>query len=604
MPNHLFSPLGKVTRGFIFSFILISLFSITAPPLQAQIFPKEQQEEQEPEWPEDLYGRRTPRGAVSGFITAVAEGDYERAGNFLNLEQASVTLEAAELARVLENFLNRSGQIFPYSWISAETSGRTEDELPSDLDKIGNITIEGENVDLYLEKTTGPDGGPVWMISSATVEKLDTYSDLSETELLADRILPDVLKRYEWNGVSAGQWLMMIILAGLSFLIVWGLLKLLFLVIPKIFPQAGKEPAAGVISAFALPVRLYLAVLLFVYISQETGISIIARQKFSGITLIIGMIAFLILLWRLSEYIGRFSKHKMDIRGNVSGLSVVLFLQRAAKVAIVIFGIIALLDTVGVDVTTGLAALGIGGIALALGAQKTVENFVGSVTVITDQPVRVGDFCKVGNIMGTVEKIGMRSTRIRTLDRTLVTIPNGQFSSENIENYAHRDKFRFHSILGLRYETSPEQLRYLLVELRAALYAHPMVSPDPARVRFIGLGADSLQLEIFSFITVASYDEFLEVREDLLLQMMDIVGESGTGFAFPSQTVYFARDTGLSEEKTKKAEEKVRQWREKEELQIPQFDPEKMEDLKGKTSYPPEGSSKRRIENTGKIPGL
>lgn len=591
-------------NGRLKIFLVVFLF-FASPVLQAQLLPQEQQEEQkEDEWPDDAFGRRTPRGSVSGFISAVAEGDYEKAGNYLNVAQASVRLEPAELAEVLENFLNRRGQIFPYSWISAETTGRTEDGLPPDLDKIGNLTIEGENIDLYLESIPDPAGAPVWLFSSATLEKIETYKEWSGSELFADRILPEVLKKNEWNGVPAGQWLLLVLLAALSFFVVRGLLKILIFLIPKIYPKAGKEPAAGVIRAFALPVSLYLAVLLFVYLSQETGISIIARQKFSGITMIIGLLAFLILLWQLSEFIGRFSRHKMDIRGNVSGLSVVLFLQRAAKVAIVIFGIIAVLGIMGVDVTTGLAALGIGGIALALGAQKTVENFVGSVTVISDQPVRVGDFCKVGSIMGTVEKIGMRSTRIRTLDRTIVTIPNGQFSSENIENFAHRDKFRFYTVLGLRYETSPEQLRYLLVKLREVLYAHPMVSPDPARVRFIGLGADSLQLEVFAFITVASFDEFLEVREDLLLQMMDVVEESGSGFAFPSQTVYFGRDSGLSEEKTKKAEETVRQWREKEELQIPQFDPETLEEIRGKTPYPPQGSSKRRNEGTGRIPGL
>ncbi|SDL56105.1 MscS family membrane protein [Salinimicrobium catena] len=597
-------PLTAVHNSF-FALLLFFTLLISFPlGTQAQLVPERQKDEQVPDWGEDRFGRRTPRGTISGFINAVAEKDYEKAGNFLNMEQASVEADGQELSRVLEKFLDRRGQIFPYSWISADMGGRIDDDLPPSLDRVGSISAEGETIDLYVEETKDENGAPVWLISSATIEKLHAIRDLSDTNMLIDRIMPPVLENYEWGGVSVGQWLMMVLLAALSYLLAWSFLKILFYLVPKIYSKAGEEPAAGIIKAFGLPIRLYLAVWLLVYLSQEVGISIIVRQKFSGITLVIGWLAFLILLWRLSEFISRFSQHRMNLRGNISGLSVVLFLQRAAKVAIVIVGIIAILGAVGVDVTTGLAALGIGGIALALGAQKTIENFVGSVTVITDQPVRVGDFCKVGNTMGTVEKIGMRSTRIRTLDRTLVTIPNGQFSSENIENYAHRDKFRFYSILGLRYETSPEQIRYLLVELRSALYAHPLVSPDPARVRFVGLGADSLQLEIFAFITVATYDEFLEVREDLLLQMMDIVGESGTGFAFPSQTIYFGRDSGLSSEKTQHAEEKVKEWRKKGELQIPKFDPEKVEELKGKSTYPPEGSAQQKNESSGRIPGL
>jgi MscS family membrane protein len=289
----------------------------------------------------------------------------------------------------------------------------------------------------------------------------------------------------------------------------------------------------------------------------------------------------------------------MSARGNISGVSVALFLKRAAKIAIVVFGVIAILGAVGVDITTGLAALGIGGLALALGAQKTIENFVGSVTLITDQPIRVGDFCKVGDTMGTVEKIGMRSTRIRTLDRTLVTIPNGEFSSSKIENFAHRDRFWFHPIISLRYESTPDQIRYLLVELRAILYAHPMVTSDPARVRFIELGADSINLEVFTYVKATTFDEFLEVKEDLLLRIMDIVGESGSGFAFPSQTIYFGKDTGISKDKSKKAEEKVREWKEKGDLQLPKFDPDRIKEIEDKLPYPPEGSAEQKQKNTG-----
>ena len=567
------------------------------PPAQ-----NETEEETEPEWPEDPLDRRTPRGAISGFIGAVADRDYSQASRYLDLNENIAQEEGERLAMVLQRLLDRGGNIMPYSWISDETSGRSDEELPPEFDRIGTVVANGEEIDLFLEQTKGPEGGPIWLISSETVQSIAAVT--IEDALLVERIMPDFLKENFWGGVPAGQWIAVLILAILAYLLSWSIVFIIRLLIRKFWRKARTEPTAGIIKALALPFMLYMAVLVFVSFSQEIGISIILRQRFSGITVIIGLLAFLILLWRLTGFIGSFTKHRMDLRGNLSGVSIVLFLQRAAKIAIVVFGIIAILGTLGVDITTGLAALGIGGIALALGAQKTIENFVGSVTVITDQPVRVGDFCKVGSTVGVVEKIGMRSTRIRTLDRTIVTIPNGQFSSESIENYAHRDRFWFHPVFGLRYETTPEQIRYLLVELRAVLYAHPMVSPDPARVRFVGLGADSINLEVFSYILVTTYDEFLEVKEDLLLQMMDVVNESGTGFAFPSQTIYFGRDAGLSEEKSQQAEEKVKEWREKGELQIPQFDPERIEQIKDKTPYPPPGSAKRKDVGTGRIPGL
>ena len=283
----------------------------------------------------------------------------------------------------------------------------------------------------------------------------------------------------------------------------------------------------------------------------------------------------------------------MELRSNPSGLSVILFLERAAKIALVIFGIIAILSTFGIDITTGLAALGIGGIALALGAQKTVENFVGSVTLIADRPIRVGDFCRVGQITGTIEKIGIRSTNIRTLDRTLVTIPNGLFSSETIENFAFRDKFRMISTLNFRYESSPDQIRYLLAEFRKILYSHPKVYEEPSRVRFVNFGAHSLDIEIFAYIVADNNNEFLEIREDIMLRIMEVVKQSGTGFAFPSQTLYFAKDDGLDKENSKSTDETVEQWRVKKEMPLPRFTEEQIDNLKNKIDYPPEGSSSK-----------
>ena len=164
--------------------------------------------------------------------------------------------------------------------------------------------------------------------------------------------------------------------------------------------------------------------------------------------------------------------------------------------------------------------------------------------MIADQPLRVGDFCEVDGTTGTVEQIGMRSTRLRTGDRTLVVIPNGQLASQKIENYAHRDRLLFNPAFNVRYETTPNQMRDLLDALRTILRSHSLVNPDPARVRFTGLTTDSLTIEVYSYIDTRDYSEFLEVQEDLTLRIMEAVAASGTDFAFPSQTIYMAKDTG------------------------------------------------------------
>ena len=574
-------------------FLTLFLLFVFATPVHAQLLPNDTTgntgETAGPAWPEDSLGRRTPRGTVNGFIKAVADEDYARAAQFLNLDPALKKQNEAQLARSLQHLLDKSGSIVPYSWISNTPDGLEGDNLGPALDRVGTATVDGETFDLLVERTEGPAGGPIWLFSEQTVQKIPLITD-EDTGPLVNRVLPAFLKDIKWSGVPAGHWLSIFVLLVLAYLVAWSITAIFLFLIPLVWRKARTEPTNGVIRAFGLPVRLYVTVWIFVVASQAIGISIIVRQRLSEVTIIVGLLALLILLWRLSGFISGYSEKRMTKRGNMAAVSAVLFLNRFAKISIVVFGIIAILYTFGFDVTTGLAALGIGGLALALGAQKTVENFVGSVTLIADQPVRVGDFCKVGDTVGTVEQIGMRSTRIRTLDRTIVTIPNGDFSSQRIENYAHRDNFWFHPKFGLRFETTPEQIRYLLVELRTILYAHPKVDSEPARVRFVEIGADSLNLEIFAYVHAGDFSEFLEIKEDLMLRMMDVIEASGTGFAFPSQTLYLARDKGVSDEKTKEAEERVRKWREASELQIPNFAYDRIQDLRNTIIYPPEGA--------------
>lgn len=546
--------------SFLACFLLLNLSTA-----RAQVFPDTTaQAEKTPvrEFPEDTLNRRTPRGTVNGFLRAVAEEDLSTASKYLNLE--NVEEDGESLVRVLQRLLDRGGQIMPYSWIKDDPEGRVDDDLPPGVDRIGTVNVEGESMDLYVEQTEDAMGDPIWLFSSDTVREIAAL-EIQET-LLVERILPDYLQRNTWAGIPAGQWLLMILLIIPAYLISWLIVWFLKFLLRLSWPRARTETTQGIIHAFALPIRIYLSVWLFIFLSQEVGISILLRQRFSGITLIIGIVALLILLWQLTNFISSFSRRHMDLRGLVSWVSIILFLRRVIKVAIIVFGAIAILDAIGFDVTTGLAALGIGGLALALGAQKTVENFVGGVSLISDQPIRVGDFCKVGEVVGTVESIGMRSTRIRTNERTVVTIPNRELTSKNIENLSQRDKFLFQTILGVRQETTIEQIQYLLVELKAILEANSFVDPDPARVRLLGFGESTSNLEIFSFINAANFDQFLKVREEILIKMFIAIQECGTDLAFPSQTLYFTKDQGVSEEKKEEIRKKVENWKEQNKL--------------------------------------
>ncbi len=247
-------------------------------------------------------------------------------------------------------------------------------------------------------------------------------------------------------------------------------------------------------------------------------------------------------------------------------------------------------DRLGVPVYGIVAGLGVGGLAIALAAQPTIENLLGGLSLFADKPVRVGDVCKYGDAVGTVEAIGIRSTRIRGADRTLTTIPNAALAKMPIVNFTRRDQMLIQTVIGLRYETSPEQLRYVLVKLRELLLGHPRVHPDPARARLIGFGANSLDIEVFAYVVTTDWSEFLGIREDILLRVMDIVDQGGTAFASPSQTLYLSRDDP-DERKTQAAEASVREWRDKGALPFPNFSPEQAARIRGSIAFPPPGST-------------
>jgi len=577
-------------KTYIKYLALFSVLLFGTNNINAQLLPSTSEVKEEVKIPDDSLGRRNPRGTVNGFLKAVSEQNYFRASQYLYLKRSfRKTKERERIVKLMQNLLDQSGNIIPTSLISNKNTGNIDDDLEPELELVGTLKINEKEVNLYVENNEKSDAPPIWLFSEETVSAIAAVK--IDDNLLVNKILPESLKERLLAGVPIGQWLIIIILIAGAYFLSWGIISLITFLITKLWKKSRIEPTRGVIEALSLPIQLYVALWVFIDFSQRVGISIIIRQRFSYLTVTVGIVAFLMLLWRITDFVSELSKNRMTVRGRVSTISVILFLRRTFKVAIFVFGGIAILGAIGIDVTTGLAALGIGGIALALGAQKTVENFVGSVTLVIDQPIRVGDYCRINDIKGTVEQIGMRSTKVRTGERTVVTIPNGLLSAANIENYAFRDRFYFNTILEFRSETTPDQIRFLLVEIRSILFSHPMVNSNDANVRFIGIGTTSLKLEIISYINVISNDTFLEIREDLLLRIMDVISKSGTRLAFPSQTLYFAKDDGISDEKSKIISEKVKTWKENEDLQVPRFSQEKIAEIEDSIVYPPEGAA-------------
>jgi len=342
------------------------------------------------------------------------------------------------------------------------------------------------------------------------------------------------------------------------------------------------------------PVRLGVGTLLVSTGLYALRLALPVQSVLVGITKALLTIAFTWLVLRLIDATARVMTARWVARGQIAAISVVPLARRALKVFAALLALLAVFQNLGFNATGILAGLGIGGLAVALAAQRSLENLFGGLSLIADQPVRVGDMCRFGSQEGTLEDIGLRSTRVRTLDRTIVTIPNADFCTMQIENLAARDRMRLTTTIGLRCETTPDQLRWVLVELKRLLLSHPKVSPDPARVRFTKLGASSLDIEIFAFVKTGDGDEFLAVQEDLLLRVMDIVAASGTGFAYPAQLAYTAADGGIDAERRKAAEAAVASWRDAGTLPLPDMPPDRAKELEGTLSWPPDGAPRPR----------
>ena len=274
--------------------------------------------------------------------------------------------------------------------------------------------------------------------------------------------------------------------------------------------------------------------------------------------------------------------------------SLIAITGRVGGLAVALWVLVEGAENLGLSLIPIVAGLGVGGLAIALAVRPTFENLIGGFILFIDKPVRVGDRCRFGGQLGDVENIGLRSTRIRTRENTLLTIPNAEFAQMQIDNMSQREFTLYRVTLSLRYETTPEQLRFVLAKTREMLLGHPKVTPFDLRVRFRDLGEYALNIEIFAYTRTNRFSEYWAIREDLNLRIMEIVKEAGTGFAFPSQTAYLGRDAGLDAERGREAEAQVQDWRSRGHLPFPEFEEGEQTRLEDNLDYPPEGSPHHR----------
>jgi len=350
--------------------------------------------------------------------------------------------------------------------------------------------------------------------------------------MLPAPFLAPVLGQAVWQWIGLGATLLLSGLVAIR-IILWGVRHDRRVSVPA---RRYGQPVAALISAMVL--AAWLAFIVFGLKIWGEALTVIITVLQLALLLTLGWFA-IISIQRLADITIRASGfrgtsidgHLIKVVGTLISIGLGLFLFFTAA------------DQVGIPVTPLLAGLGIGGLAIALAVRPTLENVIGGLTLFADGPARVGDICRFGAEMGTVEEIGLRTTKVRKMDDTVLSIPNAELAQIRIDNMSRRRKFLYNPRLGLRYETTAAQLREISDEILALLTRHQKVLDDGFRVRLAGFGDYALNLDVFAYVDVTRMPDFLIVQEELNLEIMAIVKQAGTSFAFPSQTNYIAKDT-------------------------------------------------------------
>jgi MscS family membrane protein len=536
----------------------------------------------------DPLGRDTPSGTLYGFLQAAQSGNYSTAAQYLQMSAAKRQALGEEYAAKLKVVIDRafSGNL---RRISNQPEGTPQEGMPLDRQLVGVLASGDVEANLVLIRVSQAGGGQTWLISSETLARVPELYDQATVHQV-EAHLPQILVRHQFLGLPWWQWIGILLAVPVAAALGWlavGIVKL-----PRYFwARYRKEPLITTWSTVWKPLWLVLAAAIHGVLVSYLSMPVLQRHRYQQAAGVVLVVAFSWLLWRVLRELLQRVRQRALISGRRGTGSLVLLGERLLKALIVVLAIFTVLGTLGFNLTTALAGLGIGGLAIAFAAQKTLENLFGGVSVLGDEVIRVGDVCRFGDSAGTVEDIGLRSTQVRTDSRTVLSIPNGSLATMNVENLSRRDKILFNTKLGLRYETSPDQLRYVLAQIRRLLYEHSKVETSGARIRFIGFDQSALSLELFCYVLTRDYGEFLAVREDLLLRIMEVVNASGTRLAVPSNTLYLGRDSGLDKEKTESATRQVQEWREANRLPFPDFAPADISELNNSLPYPQSDSA-------------
>jgi MscS family membrane protein len=484
------------------------------------------------ESPPDPLGRATPRGTVLGFLTSAYENNFDTAAQYLNTRLRGK--DAASLAEQLLVVLDR--KLPPkLNNISNDPQGSMSDPLDPRRELIGSVASEDGKVDIYLERVDRPKSTPIWLFSRQTLTNIPDLSNEIKSAS-QETVLPEIFWR-RFLGFSVFGWVFFVSLPVLYFCL--GVIhRLLVFAWKHGQGRWAKWPPPPNLKALLHPIRLLILSLAIHATLAHFSTSLVARQVGSITETLILIVSIAWLAIIINRWGEDYLKKRMESQGRLGSTAILRPARGMMNVIVVIIGLMFALHSFGINPSAFLAGLGVGGIAIALAAQKTLENVIGGASVILDEAVRVGDSFKIGDVVGTVEAVGLRSTRIRTLDRTLVTIPNGQMATMTLENYSARDNFWLRHLVGLGYDTQPSNLNAVLAAVRELLSQDSRVVPASVRVRFLRFSESSLDLEVFAYVLAPDWNHFLEIQEELLMQIREVIASNGAEIAYPVRTIH------------------------------------------------------------------
>lgn len=535
---------------------------------------------------------RSPRATLASFLLIMAEANrlwLETRNSYLQTSSLALSPQEAANVQQVKALLEKASQTLDLSAIPAATRDRSSIELVLQLQEIFDRIYLPEMIDIPgvdaggLEtdaQSAAPDRWTVpgtnltierqadgvrhgeFLFTARTVDRIpDDYEFISALPITADKgedlyayyiytpgnLIPPqwyevILNGPDWlmvqfGGQTAWQWI------GLALTVV-----VLMLLIIGYVRWTSRRPvplnlARRQFRSIMHPVLLMIAVKVALYVcNEQINVTGALLMYLTTITGVVFWITSAWLTYQILQMIYIWTVHNPSLSKTSLDASLLrtAFKVLSLAISIVVLGYGA--TQIGIPIYGVVAGLGVGGLAIALAAQPTLENFIGGLILYADGIVRVGEFCQFDDLAGTVEEIGIRSTRIRALDRTLITVANADLAKRKIVNYSKRDVFLMRHKFGVRYETPTEALKAITTQIHDYMVAHDRVPESPLRVRVVEYGDFSILIDLYANVSASGIDEFSEIQEEILYEIRNLIEANGAEFAFPSSTVYLAQD--------------------------------------------------------------